>query len=229
MKVLAIGAHPDDIEIFMYGLLSVCKKRKDDISLLIATDGSAGGDKSSINLIKTRRKEAIKGLQKLGSPDFLNLKDGKMSWDNTHMDILNKYINKKNPDLVVTHGPEDYHADHRALSSSISKIVDFKCPILFCDTLMGINFVPEIYIDISEVFKEKQDAILAHESQNPEKFLKTTKLMNSYRAGQCNAPEGSYAEAYRLYAKFPFADVRSILPPSPKIRPFDINCLDSLI
>ena len=62
MKVLAIGAHPDDIEIFMYGLLSVCKKRKDEISLLIATDGSAGGDKSSINLIKTRKKETIKGI-----------------------------------------------------------------------------------------------------------------------------------------------------------------------
>jgi N-acetylglucosamine malate deacetylase 1 len=229
MKILAVGAHPDDIEIFMYGFLLVCKKRKDEISLLIATDGSAGGDKSCTELIQTRKKETIKGLQKLGIPDFLNIKDGKMSWDNKHMDILDKYINKKSPDLVVTHGPEDYHADHRALSDSVSKIVDFKCPILFCDTLMGINFTPEIYIDISEVFKEKQNAILAHKSQNPKKFLRATKLMNSYRAGQCNAPEGFYAEAYRLYAKFPYIDIRSILPPSPKIKPFNIKSEDSLI
>ena len=31
MKILAIGAHPDDIEIFMYGLLAACKKRGDEI------------------------------------------------------------------------------------------------------------------------------------------------------------------------------------------------------
>ena len=42
MKILAIGAHPDDIEIFMYGFLSVCLKRGDEIYTMIATDGSAG-------------------------------------------------------------------------------------------------------------------------------------------------------------------------------------------
>ena len=42
MKVLAIGAHPDDIEIFMFGLLHAYKNNKDKIYLLIATDGSAG-------------------------------------------------------------------------------------------------------------------------------------------------------------------------------------------
>ena len=41
MKILAIGAHPDDIEIFMYGCLSACKARGDDIALAVAT--SKGG------------------------------------------------------------------------------------------------------------------------------------------------------------------------------------------
>ena len=43
MKILAIGAHPDDIEIFMYGFLSICKENGHSISLTIATDGSLGG------------------------------------------------------------------------------------------------------------------------------------------------------------------------------------------
>ena len=42
MKILAVGAHPDDIEIFMYGLLSVCKNRGDELVLVVATEGAAG-------------------------------------------------------------------------------------------------------------------------------------------------------------------------------------------
>ena len=42
MKILAIGAHPDDIEIFMFGLLSVYSSRGDEIGMIIATDGAAG-------------------------------------------------------------------------------------------------------------------------------------------------------------------------------------------
>ena len=54
MKILAIGAHPDDIEIFMYGLLSVYRKQGDDIFLIIATDGGQGsaGKIPNKNLIK---------------------------------------------------------------------------------------------------------------------------------------------------------------------------------
>ena len=43
MKVLAVGAHPDDIEIFMYGLLAECKKLGYELSLIVSTDGSLGG------------------------------------------------------------------------------------------------------------------------------------------------------------------------------------------
>ena len=44
MKILAIGAHPDDIEIFMFGFLSCCKEMGYKISAIVATDGSLGGD-----------------------------------------------------------------------------------------------------------------------------------------------------------------------------------------
>ena len=44
MRILAIGAHPDDIEIFMFGLLKKLKIRGDHISLAIVTDGCQGGN-----------------------------------------------------------------------------------------------------------------------------------------------------------------------------------------
>ena len=44
--------------------------------------------------------------------------------------------------------------------------------------------------------------------------------MNSYRAAQCNAPKGKYAEAYSFEPSFPFSDIRDILPSPLKIKTF---------
>ena len=57
MKILAIGAHPDDIEIFMYGLISIYKKDNHKIHLIVATDGAAGTVKSSKGLSDIRKRK----------------------------------------------------------------------------------------------------------------------------------------------------------------------------
>ena len=53
MKILAIGAHPDDIEIFMAGFLFACKKLNHEVHVMIATNGALGGKKTS-DLTKKR-------------------------------------------------------------------------------------------------------------------------------------------------------------------------------
>ena len=70
MKILAIGAHPDDIEIFMFGLLILLKNRGDKIYLAVATDGSLGGVDYKNSLIKKRKKETIEGLKELRKTIF---------------------------------------------------------------------------------------------------------------------------------------------------------------
>ena len=127
------------------------------------------------------------------------------------------------PDLIVTHSQYDYHADHRNLSLLIISAVSHYIPILYCDTLMGINFKPDYYVDITDFFSLKKQAILKHESQNPERFVDLASLMNSYRSAQCNAPKGCYAEAYCFQSSFPFSDIRSLLPISPTLRNFHIK------
>ena len=91
----------------------------------------------------------------------------------------------------------------------------FSCPVLYADTLMGVGFTPEFYVDITPYFAAKRQAILAHHSQSPNRFVEAATLQNRFRAAQCNAPDGHYAEAYRAAARFPFADIRAILPPPP--------------
>ena len=223
MKILALGAHPDDIEIFMYGLVSIYKKEGNEVYTMIATDGSKGGSTKGVLLSQKRKKEAIAGLEKLSKPIFLNITDGELGEEPKHRKLIKENILKIMPDLIITHSQNDYHSDHRSLSLLTSSAVSHYIPILYCDTLMGVNFNPNFYFDITEYYSLKKDAILKHKTQKPQRFVDLFKLMNSYRAAQCNAPKGKYAEAYAFEPSFPFSDIRDILPSSLKLRPFHIE------
>ena len=223
MKILALGAHPDDIEIFMYGLVSIYKNEGNQVFTMVATDGAKGGSQEDDLLTKQRAEETTAGLKDLSAPIFLNIPDGELGETPEHKKIIKGNILNVMPDLIITHSQHDYHADHRSLSILTSRAVSHYIPILYCDTLMGVNFQPNYYIDITEHFKKNKEAILKQNSQNPQRFVDLSKLMNSYRAAQCNAPKGKYAEAYSFTSSFPFSDIRDLLPPSLKLRPFHID------
>ena len=229
MKILAIGAHPDDIEIFMYGILSIYKKMGEELYLLVATDGSKGGDNIKKNLIEIRKKETISGLKKIGIPTLLNLPDGGLGEYIEHKKEIEVQINKISPDLIITHFKNDYHSDHNKLSKIVSEIVSHYIPILYCDTMLGINFNPNYYVDITNHFSDKKKAIMCHKSQSPERFVKLAILMNSFRAAQCNAQEGIFAEAFKFKRGFPFSDIRNLLPQGLKIRPFYIDNVNGFL
>jgi len=229
MKILAIGAHPDDIEIFMYGMLSVYLNRGDEIYMIVVTDGSAGDVLAKSNLAEIRKQETTNALKRFGKPIFLEFSDGQLSIQNQAVNVLKEYMHEINPDLIITHAPEDYHPDHRVLSEYVKTSASFKYPIIYCETLLGINFNPQFYIDISKYFESKKIAILKHKSQSPEKFLNAIEISNTFRAAQCNAGNNSYAEVFRFEPSFPFVDISSLLPDSLPLRPYYKNLPDSLI
>ena len=162
MKILAIGAHPDDIEIFMYGLLAVYKKLGNEVFTLIATDGSKGSEKKNKNLSKIKKNEANLGLKELSKPIFLNIEDGELIVNDKNKKKLTEIIKKILPDLIVTHYFKDYHSDHSNLSLLVKNISSHYIPILYCDTMMGVKFDPLFYVDISKYFQDKVNAILRH-------------------------------------------------------------------
>jgi N-acetylglucosamine malate deacetylase 1 len=229
MNILAFGAHPDDIKIFMYGFFALCKKRGDTIHLAIATDGSGGIVETSEDLIQVRKKETIQGLERIGRPVFFDFPDGQLSFTLGATAKIDSFIKKIKPDLILTHSPEDYHPDHRALSKIVSDSTGFQCPVLFADSLMGVGFIPEFYVDITNLFEDKKNAIAAHKSQRPEKFIAGVTILNGFRSAQCNGPISSYAEAYRVDKRFPFTDIRSLIPAGPIYRPFYSQNSDGLL
>ena len=145
--------------------------------------------------------------------------DGTLVADGELVAALKVLVAEVRPDVIVTHDPHDYHGDHRALAQAVGIAASFAAPVLHADTLGGVGFAPAYYVDITEVFADKTAAIRLHRSQDPERFVTAAATQNGFRARQCNAPDGSFAEAYRCNPVFPFADIRGLLPPAPPVRP----------
>ena len=82
MKIIGIGAHPDDIEIYMFGLLMVFLNQGHDVQPLVATDGSLGTVSIRKNLKIIRKKETEIALKKFNEPIFLDEQDGSLSTSN---------------------------------------------------------------------------------------------------------------------------------------------------
>jgi LmbE family N-acetylglucosaminyl deacetylase len=220
VKVLALGAHPDDLEILVYGTLLAWKAAGADLVLAVATDGAAGGQHPPDALRVMRRAEAEAAAALLGvAPRFLDFPDGELLPDRPLIEALRRLVADERPVLVLTHAPNDYHADHRALSAAATHAVSFAAPLLYADTLGGTGFAPTHYVDATPHFAAKCAAIRAHASQDPERFVTAATRQAAFRAGECNGGEADRAEAFRFEPRFPFADIRALLPPPPPLRP----------
>jgi LmbE family N-acetylglucosaminyl deacetylase len=220
VRILALGAHPDDLEIFVFGSLLAWKAMGADLVLAIATDGAAGGQAPPEALRAARRAEAEAATVALGAaPRFLDFPDGSLHPDRPLVEAVGALVSRERPDLVLTHAPNDYHADHRALSAATSQAVSFAAPLLFADTLGGTGFRPTHYVDVTAFFAGKCAAIRAHASQEPERFVAAATRQAAFRAGECNGGPEARAEAFRFEPRFPFADIRALLPPAPPVRP----------
>lgn len=231
MRILAIGAHPDDLEIFAFGTLSAWVALGASLTLAIATDGAKGGALPPEDLRRRRAKETAAALEPLGSgpPLMLGFPDGELCADAALERSLARIIHQTGADLILTHAPNDYHSDHRALSAAVLQAAGFSAPVLFMDTMNGTGFTPTHWVDVSDHWAAKEAAILAHFSQDPERFVAMANRQAAYRAGECNAPPQARAEAFRFEPRFPFADIRALMPAPPRLRPIGNRNVAALV
>lgn len=112
MKVVVIGAHPDDYELGAGMRLLHHVKRQDDVLGIICSYGEKAGD------VETRIGEAIKAAEFIGMKDIfiLNLPDTKFPDVEIIKSRIEEIISWINPSLVYSHFPNDRHQDHRAVA-----------------------------------------------------------------------------------------------------------------
>ncbi len=160
-KVLAIGAHPDDVEIGCGGTLLNHKNNGDHIFTLTLSNGEKGGASS------VRSLEAQKASELLGSQLTLcDLADTKISSGTETISLIEQAIAKYQPDQIYTHSKNDNHQDHRnVFQATIVAARSIPCIECYQSPSANIDFKPSRFVDISQQMARKINLIKCYATQ----------------------------------------------------------------
>jgi len=182
---LAIGAHPDDVELGCGGTIIKLISEGKTISVIDLTEGELG----TRGTAETRAEEAVAAAKILGisSRENLKLKDGFLNNSEEYQLKIVEKIRKYRPEIVLANAIDDRHPDHAKAAklvsdacflSGLKKIETFENgqlqevwrPKHIFHYIQWKNVVPEFVIDISGFMEQKIEACLAYKTQfyNPE-------------------------------------------------------------
>ena len=218
MRVLAVGAHPDDLELLCGGTLARFASEGHEVVMCHATTGNKGSYvHTSEEISRIRTAEAEQAAAICGAEHTtLELSDGEiLATDVGQRRLVVDLVRESRPDLIITHSPNDYMSDH----NEISKLV-FDCsfhatlplfatgkphynqvtPIYYMETPSGLGFAPTEFVDISGVIETKVAMLQAHESQRSwlrdhdgVDIVQQMRTANAFRGQQCGV---DYAEGF---------------------------------
>ena len=197
MNILAIGAHPDDIELGCGGLLIKSARQGHNVYMYSLTRGGAGGDSKQRSEELARSARFIKAKQLW----IDNFEDSKLTVSNDLINHIEFFINKANPDLILTHSHGDVHHDHRAIALATLEAARFNSNVLSYEIPLSRNFDPKVFVDISEVVNEKVELIEIFWSQQSKLYLKSNAIkgLAEYRALQSRLNTSiKYVEAFEV-------------------------------
>lgn len=162
MKILAVGAHPDDIEIGCAGNLLKYAGSGHDVYLLVMTPGEMGGE------AETRKKEQARSAEIMNAGELFwgEYKDTQLAaYLNNMISDIEAVVKKIKPDFVFVNYGDDTHQDHRVLSRATISATRYIKNVLFYETPTTNNFSPTLFIDLKDTMDKKITALLAHKSQ----------------------------------------------------------------
>jgi LmbE family N-acetylglucosaminyl deacetylase len=197
MRILAIGAHPDDVEIGAGGLLLKTARSNNEVYIYILTFGEAGGTDIATREMEARASARTIGAREIG---FGGFEDTKLQPDGVLVNSIERMVNHVRPDLVLTHSTRDEHHDHRAVGSSAIEAAR-NCPrILAYENPLTKDFVPQYYVDISDVIGDKVILLSLFDTQKDKVYLIPDAIrgLAQYRAYQSRVSMIRFAEAFQV-------------------------------
>lgn len=182
MNILAIGAHPDDIELGCGGTLIKAARDGHRVFMYVLTRGGASGDPVQ------RTHELITSANFIGAEKLWvdNFEDTKMTVSSNLINHLEYFIHKADPDIIFTHSAQDYHHDHRAIAEATLEASRFSQNVLAYEVPITKTFTPQAYYDISDVIEDKIELIKVFLSQRNKLFTRTNAVrgLAEYRTFQ---------------------------------------------
>jgi len=121
LKLLVLGAHPDDAEFHAGGLAALYRREGHQVRFVSVTNGEAGHHESSgPELARRRRLEAAAAAEVIGAESAVwSYADGRLEPTLAARWQVIGELRRFRPDLVLTHRPVDYHPDHRAVGQLV--------------------------------------------------------------------------------------------------------------
>jgi LmbE family N-acetylglucosaminyl deacetylase len=184
LRLLIIGAHPDDAEFHAGGLATIYRRQGHTVKMISVTDGRAGHHRlQPAQLADIRRRESLAAAAVIGAEyETWDYPDGELGSTLEVRHRIIREIRRTAPDLVLTHRPNDYHPDHRAVGQAVQDasymvtvpLVVPDVPALARDPVVAYMpdlftrpypLVPDVVIDIAEQLETVVDMLACHRSQ----------------------------------------------------------------
>ena len=161
VNILAIGAHPDDIEFGCGGTLTKYSQRGHRLFLMVMTGGGSGAPS------ETRMAEQTAARQILGAEEIFwgGYQDTHLGVDAEMIKKIESVIASVKPEFIFCHFPDDTHQDHRHLAQAVMSATRYIRNVLFYEGPTTQNFNPQVYVDIGDTLEVKLEALQAHRSQ----------------------------------------------------------------
>ena len=204
MRVFAIHAHPDDLEILAGGTISHLTAAGHVVEVATMTAGDKGSaEHSAAESAEIRREEGRRGAEAMGAGyaclEFLDLE---ITHDNDSRRRVCEAVRRAKPDIVITSAPVDYMSDHEVTSRLVfdacfsASVPNYRThawepaeptaavpALYYCDPVglvdhFGKPILPQFCVDISTTFEQKLAALACHESQR--EWLRRQHGMDEY-------------------------------------------------
>ncbi|MCB5906934.1 PIG-L deacetylase family protein [Streptomyces pinistramenti] len=240
MRVLAMGAHPDDVELFCAGTLAHYVRQGAHVTVAVLTNGELGSRTlSPEETAVVREKEALRAAGVLGAELLWTGAPDGFLFDTPEVrrqavDV----VRRSRPDVIFAHHPGDYHPDHRMVAqlASAARLLaretslvssypatDRVAPLFYMDTLLGTGGgSPDVWVDISDTMGTKEAMLAEHLSQNDARrrrkgadFVDLTKQQAAFRGQQVGV---RHAEVFTCAPSHPATSALDLVPEGAEVR-----------
>lgn len=207
-KILAVGAHPDDVELGCLGTLLKFRDQGAEFDIVVARNDNV--PRPSVWRDRDAMIQEYQNSEKLIGVKFHFLENqlddtGRpvLEWNSKTVEQLDEYIRGKDYDLVITHSPGDHHQDHvntfNIVNSSLRRYQG-ELWVMEGGPYANRNkeFVPTVFVDITDYIDTKISAIQSYDSYFSQTLLHNIRGQAALR-GQMLGTE--YAEAFEVRYK----------------------------
>ncbi len=200
MKILAIGAHADDVELGCGGSLLAWARAGHEIVIHVASDSAyAAPDGRPVRTVEVAIAEAQASARAIGARlEIGSFRCLELEARKPLNDAMVSLIARENPDVLLSHWAGDTHSDHAALSMAVLHAARRVPTVLLyaSNAYPGAQtFDPRVFVDISAVLEEKLELVALHQSEDTRtngawrRWLQAEAVIMGHKAG-CAVAEG---------------------------------------